>query len=808
MAARTGTAACDYGNRSSMVGGPIATEAVEAQAAAAVAAATATSANATVEATESDSHFLYERITDAMRETAAQTVEQLQRNYKLTDDPAGPSDLWGRNSLEPDSQREYTKHWDGLRNFCIFIGDYESLMILQKTRQLPSCPAVKADTVYMYVNFKAGERGSVLLNPESNEPVLVGGDPITCEGTWRDLLNVEQFQSAVSVLHRARGNDGSYHEPCRRCLAAKIKSRTGCARHAGEPKLFRTGNPCESDSFRSMAKGLKKNMGDYFPHGDSALSLFDLIRIRTALLRRGTRADLQLWVMIIVSVKLFLRSDEILGLAFDSNAGTRNYVFWDCSSVSGDGALDVLAFSIRGKCDRAPTTLLLYRDDQFPELCPIRAILQYVHECHVKRGYLFPQTDVLDKLTAEGDGYCPTAVPFEDFHNALTGICHQVLDRPASIGTHTLLKTAYFLAVWTGAKETPLRHAARHATTTIAIRFMMDAPGQLVLVKRSPEHAAVLQRLPDWTSPLVFDISTAQTFLTRPPTEDLHHAACHFMRLCGRHTRTIKPTTFEIAEDCTRYRGTSVDRSELERAMHAVPEYRMWSFFTAVDACIPEAFSLFQPASAATAAALANATPPRAPSTTSAAASSTAAALPAQSTAAVAVKVEGMTGPTSANAFTAASVDAATRAHESGVDAADRPATVLKRTYDETQGDAVGESLPPKKQRRGGDIALRSRPALAAARGTAAILDAVLALDDEVQQLGNKRSLIVDKDRQCYLRTAAVRSCFRNHFGGSKDAFVRRAVGISVSGFGKKCLGLGEVCGYGGTEVVVKADVT
>lgn len=56
--------------------------------------------------------------------------------------------------------------------------------------------------------------------------------------------------------------------------------------------------------------------------------------------------DLMVWVMLLVGIKLFLRSDEVLDLTFHDAAG-KNCVRWDLCQVRNDEVI-ALAFSIQG----------------------------------------------------------------------------------------------------------------------------------------------------------------------------------------------------------------------------------------------------------------------------------------------------------------------------------------------------------------------------------------------------------------------------------------------------------------------------
>jgi hypothetical protein len=61
-------------------------------------------------------------------------------------------------------------------------------------------------------------KGDKLKDFLSNTVVLdVFGDPILCDGDWKDPGNSNQFLSAVTSVHAARAQNGPYKTPCMIC---------------------------------------------------------------------------------------------------------------------------------------------------------------------------------------------------------------------------------------------------------------------------------------------------------------------------------------------------------------------------------------------------------------------------------------------------------------------------------------------------------------------------------------------------------------------------------------------------------------
>ncbi|RHY80020.1 hypothetical protein DYB26_010800 [Aphanomyces astaci] len=213
--------------------------------------------------------------------------------------------VFGSRVLEPHSQRVYKKHYRGLWYFFGLIGDYTSLLILR--HDCPQhAPAMSVKSLCAYLKYKTGAIGTI-LHYDDGLPVLdVDGQPVLCDGQWKDPQNMIQLSSA-------------------------------------------------------------------------------LVNIRRYLLAANDLLGWKLWTMMIFHIRLFLRSDE--GVDFMCSQ-----FLHPLTSVDEFGTVTTLAVQIRGKTDKKKWIVLsLYRDDQCPELCPVRAVLAWIHlSRHPGTGYLFP----------------------------------------------------------------------------------------------------------------------------------------------------------------------------------------------------------------------------------------------------------------------------------------------------------------------------------------------------------------------------------------------------------------------------------
>jgi hypothetical protein len=216
---------------------------------------------------------------------------------------SNPEPLIGSSALAVLSKRDYVKHYRGLRLFCCYIGDYESLLMLQDNAPRPFCPSISASTISEFIRWKRTASGKPFLN-RNREPIMdVLGRPMFCNGGWNDPRNVLQFNSAVIALHSSHNQRGQYLERCIECvnLERSGSGHLGCQFHRGNPCIWRKGCPVDSGDVENAVKQSSKDGETYEPNGDSPLSPFELIQIRNYLISSNTIENFQLWVLMLIS---------------------------------------------------------------------------------------------------------------------------------------------------------------------------------------------------------------------------------------------------------------------------------------------------------------------------------------------------------------------------------------------------------------------------------------------------------------------------------------------------------------------------
>jgi len=162
---------------------------------------------------------------------------------------------------------------------------------------------------------------------------------------------------------------------------------------------------------------------DYVAKGDSPLTPWELIDIRNYLLRSGSLWDFQFWTMILVACKLFLREDELSSLSFGS-------IDKSLSVVDESGSVHGLAVVIKGKSDSKPVTLMLWGDDDVPELCPVRHLLAFLSMLGSRSGYFFPDYATNSSMSSS---HVSSPIAYSTFQEKFKTLCRKFIPRAWSI---------------------------------------------------------------------------------------------------------------------------------------------------------------------------------------------------------------------------------------------------------------------------------------------------------------------------------------------------------------------------------------
>jgi hypothetical protein len=326
----------------------------------------------------------------------------------------------------------------------------------------------------------------------------VDGKEIVVDGGWNAEINQNQFSSTITKIHEIRGEKGSYSKKCLECWDIDLSTNgatlgisyltKGCRSHRGNPLLFQSGDPTESKVFNNAKNWLKSKQRDHIIAGATPITPFQLLKIRKRLLSSNCVADLQMYVLILISINLFLRSNEATGEIEDPETKKMIYTGLSVSSivselcVVNDGVVEAIALKVMGKTDKKYHTLTLWRNHENTQFCPVAHLLIYIYVIDLRKGPLFPSSEELKQKPI--DGVYKTYLIYSTFKNRFCELCNNLFGYD-KWGTHTLRKSGYLFALWGGGTVELIMISARHSDILSAQKYVGDSLSQLEYAKRN-----------------------------------------------------------------------------------------------------------------------------------------------------------------------------------------------------------------------------------------------------------------------------------------------------------------------------------
>ena len=271
------------------------------------------------------------RMSSLLRKIAAEGVTKALSDLELT---TGTKIIpyTGSKPVVSNTKKAYAKHINGrktefillyfliniqnlntgMRYFCSVTGDFKSILMLKHSPPAEFCPSIKAETLALFFKFKRLAPSTPLLHPDGSPVIDVFGNPMMCQGGWNLPSNVNQCLSALTALHKSRGQDGPYSDVCASCVQEEENGNLlGCRFHRNRSQIWTRGDPSKSEIIVNALNESNRAGAAYRSKGNTGLTPFELRAIRNALVNSGKLWDYLLWVIIIISSKLFLRNDDM-----------------------------------------------------------------------------------------------------------------------------------------------------------------------------------------------------------------------------------------------------------------------------------------------------------------------------------------------------------------------------------------------------------------------------------------------------------------------------------------------------------------
>ena len=117
--------------------------------------------------------------------------------------------------------------------------------------------------------------------------------------------------STIAGIHETRGHNAThqYEDRCDKCVVASRKELP-CDLHYKNYVRWRTGDPCTHPYVTSVKFNAAHLAADHVTNGDSPLLPDEVAAFREYCLAKNNIYYLMLWVMTLISIKLFLRAEE------------------------------------------------------------------------------------------------------------------------------------------------------------------------------------------------------------------------------------------------------------------------------------------------------------------------------------------------------------------------------------------------------------------------------------------------------------------------------------------------------------------
>jgi hypothetical protein len=191
-------------------------------------------------------------------------------------------------------------------------------------------------------------------------------------GDWHAPMVIGKFRAAVKYLHRLYTYlRGDYIAACEYCISANANFEDvglygACPLYAGRPALMETGNPVLAVPFTDEVGIAADALQEHVTLGAISLFPMDIRDLRRVLVGSDIHGY-QIYVMILLSIKLFLRAEELLGLRVEH--------FEPSITIVNQEEVRAIALYVRGKADRVKSTYIFGRTINVRSFAPFVTFL-------------------------------------------------------------------------------------------------------------------------------------------------------------------------------------------------------------------------------------------------------------------------------------------------------------------------------------------------------------------------------------------------------------------------------------------------
>jgi hypothetical protein len=452
--------------------------------------------------------------------------------------------------------KEYGRLWESMNKFFCFIGDYRSAILVNRTVCSTTPPPLDPVSVCAYISYMCNVPGSTVLHPKLGTPILDRrGTVVLARGTWKSPNSVYKVASAIKAVHNLYRHlrvEIPYSAKCDKCFQLNLDNKSSivegqylacisCQNAFGHGCTETSGCVMSDPLVSTHFKGARSKLGEtHKVKGNVQLTPGEIRQCRGKLLTANATREvwlenLKFYTMMLLGIALFLRSDELLNIRMSQFLS-------DLTMVRDIYGVRALVLTIKGKSDPFPLPFILWANDEYPELCPVRHLLVYIALSGVQEGFLFGHPYVYKTHNTE-------AYPYEEFLFNLKSLCVDFLKRPDHgniYGTHVLRKTGYLFAIFGFLKRFEPEH---DATTNKSYLPKIT----LASIMKCARHAAICNAatymrdsltLYEWAKQAqVMDVHDVGIF------KDIHVEDSEpFRAILGEECRTFQKSTSGVAQ--------------------------------------------------------------------------------------------------------------------------------------------------------------------------------------------------------------------------------------------------------------------
>ncbi|KAJ3268646.1 hypothetical protein HDU76_011392, partial [Blyttiomyces sp. JEL0837] len=317
-------------------------------------------------------------------------------------------------------------------------------------------------------------------------------ESIICIGGWKAKSNDDGYEALISVIHQNLNHTADRFTPaCRGCVASRIQNPnnfnakcTTCP----TPRLWPQGNPTKDPDFR---QAVQKVGLDTMHLTSLTASPLNPVQYRSAvrfMMNSATIYSIMIAAMFSLSCHLYLRANEVVKIHYDDIEWERVHIV--------SGIVEAIPFLISGKEETARIRLWLWRNPKNPELCPVSLFLFWMSLCRYRGcAYLFPRLranaanrthiNFIKRLPNEND----KPITYSMYDNALIRLLPpSAISAEIRLTTHTGRKTAVYLAMVGGAKDSDMKLDARMESDDTLRKYKGDNQTNINLQALGPNE--------------------------------------------------------------------------------------------------------------------------------------------------------------------------------------------------------------------------------------------------------------------------------------------------------------------------------